>query len=260
MIEEIKERTKSPFVISMHHRCGSKWAATLLSVIFKELGISATPVDTTRYFSQHKHFGFTEFYEVDTEIAFIANCNYKYLPDGTKGINVYRDPRDQLISCYFAHLYSHQTEYWPQLIPHRDLLKSLSQEAGIQEEMDFSHEFIEDLGSFDLEDGNFEHFNLMNIGRYKDSVGFFIMTTLLLYGRFGFTTKEARFLSDLCKESTFIKLSGGRQPGETDKNHHFRNGKAGDWKNYFSEENKEKFKDKYNYILLKYGFEQDENW
>ncbi len=254
------EDKKSPFVISMHHRCGSKWTSNLLIPIFKKLKITRTPVDTTRILSQHKHFGFTEFKKVDTDTAFIANCNYKHLPEGTKGINVYRDPRDQLISCYFAHLYSHTTDNWPQLIPHRDLLKSLSQEAGIQEEMDFSHEFIEDLGSFDLDDGNFEHFNLMDIGRYKDSVSLFVISTLLRYGVFSYTIEEARFLSDLCSESTFVKVSGGRKPGQTDNNHHFRNGLAGDWKNHFSEATKEKFKDKYNYILLKYGFENDNSW
>jgi len=256
----MKEETKSPFVISMHHRCGSKWAASLLVSIFEKLKITRTPVDTTRNSSQHKHFGFTEFNEVKTDVAFIGNCNYKYLPGGTKGINIYRDPRDQLVSCYFSHLYSHQTEGWQQLISHRDTLKTLSKEAGIQEEMYFSHDFIEDLGSFDLEDENFIHFNLMDVGTFRSSVMFFVMETLVHYGRFSFTPEESSFLSNLIKRSTFIKVSEGRKPGQTDEKHHFRNGKAGDWRNHFSRKNKEQFKEKYNYILLKYGFEDDNSW
>lgn len=252
---------EKPFVISMHHRCGSKWISGLLSGITAELGITRTPVETTRHFSKHTYLvNFPNLDEVKTELAFIANCNYNYLPIGIKGINIYRDPRDQLVSCYFSHRNSHQDEFWPQLAIHRKKLKGLNEEDGILEEMNFSHEFIQDLGSFDLGDENFEHFDLIKIGKNRNSIMLFVVKFLKSLGRFNFTTDECVILSDKVRESTFHKLSDGRRRGQKDQNHHFRNGLSGDWKNYFTENHKELFKERYNFTLLKYGFEQDANW
>lgn len=253
-------REETPFVISMHHRCGSKWTANLFVSIFKNLGITRDAVDTTRNFSRHGSPDFIKFKEVKKKVAFIANCNYQYLPSGIRGINVYRDPRDMIVSCYFSHLFSHQTKDWYQLLSHRKFLEGVSEEEGINDEMDFSQEFIEDLGSFDFRDISFKHFDLMYIGRNSDSILLFIIEVLRHFGKRQFTTKESKFLINLADASIFSKLSNGREPGQEDQKHHFRNGKAGDWKNHFSELNKEKFKEKYNYILLRLGFEVNENW
>ena len=34
---------------------------------------------------------------------------------------------------------------------------------------------------------------------------------------------------------SFVRLSGGRRPGEEDKHHKYRSGQHGDWKKYFDD-------------------------
>lgn len=57
-----------------------------------------------------------------------------------------------------------------------------------------------------------------------------------------------------------VKLSGGRKPGEEDVAHHYRKGVPGDWKNHFKEVHVCAFKERYNDLLLKLGYENDPDW
>lgn len=64
-----------------------------------------------------------------------------------------------------------------------------------------------------------------------------------------------------CVEAaSFEKLSGGRKPGEEDANSFFRKGIAGDWKNVFTGRDKEVFKEAAGDLLVKFGYEKDDNW
>jgi hypothetical protein len=60
--------------------------------------------------------------------------------------------------------------------------------------------------------------------------------------------------------NTFEKLSRGRKPGEEDSSHFFRKGITGDWRNYFSQENIEIFKQIAGSTLIAAGYEKDNNW
>lgn len=59
----------------------------------------------------------------------------------------------------------------------------------------------------------------------------------------------------LCRESgSFQRLSGGRAPGEEDKQSHFRKGVAGDWKNYFDDKNLSIFNREAGHLLRELGY------
>ena len=40
----------------------------------------------------------------------------------------------------------------------------------------------------------------------------------------------------------------------------FRSGKIGEWKKYFTDENKEEFKKHLGKYLIEFGYEKDDNW
>jgi hypothetical protein len=58
----------------------------------------------------------------------------------------------------------------------------------------------------------------------------------------------------------FANKSGGRRPGQEDKANHYRKGSPGDWRNHFRDEHIQHFKERYNPLLLKLGYESDPNW
>ena len=58
-----------------------------------------------------------------------------------------------------------------------------------------------------------------------------------------------------CREhGSFRKLSGGRAPGEEDKQSHFRKGVAGDWKNYFDDKTLSIFNREAGHLLRELGY------
>jgi hypothetical protein len=64
----------------------------------------------------------------------------------------------------------------------------------------------------------------------------------------------------LVNQSSFENFSGGRQRGEEDPTSLVRKGIAGDWKNVFSDTDKQIFKKEAGDLLIKLGYEKDNNW
>ena len=62
------------------------------------------------------------------------------------------------------------------------------------------------------------------------------------------------------QQSSFENVSGGRQRGEEDSTSALRKGVAGDWKNVFSEKDKQIFKEEAGNVLVDLGYEKDNNW
>jgi len=60
--------------------------------------------------------------------------------------------------------------------------------------------------------------------------------------------------------ASFEKLSKGRQRGQEDPNSFFRKGIAGDWKNVFTERDRQIFKEAAGDLLIELGYEKDNDW
>jgi len=58
----------------------------------------------------------------------------------------------------------------------------------------------------------------------------------------------------------FSNKSKGRLRGQEDVKNHYRKGVAGDWGNHFNQEHRRFFKDNYNDLLIKLGYEKSSNW
>jgi hypothetical protein len=66
---------------------------------------------------------------------------------------------------------------------------------------------------------------------------------------------------DYCIEAgNFNKMSKGRKQGEAKHNAHVRKGVSGDWENYFTYEDGKLFNEIAGDTLIKFGYEENENW
>jgi hypothetical protein len=62
-------------------------------------------------------------------------------------------------------------------------------------------------------------------------------------------------INEMVEANTFAKLSGGRERGQEKKNSFYRKGKAGDWKNHFTQEQADKFMDVAGDWFVRHGYE-----
>ncbi len=60
--------------------------------------------------------------------------------------------------------------------------------------------------------------------------------------------------------ASFEKLSKGRERGQEDTSSFYRKGIAGDWRNYFTERDREIYKDEAGELLIRLGYERDLDW
>jgi hypothetical protein len=233
------------------------------------------------------------------ECLSVRQADYTKLEDleSFRGFHLIRDPRDIVISAYFSHRYSHPTANWPELEEHRQQLNCVSQEKGIFLDMEFgvTKDTLIALQNWNYNDQKilelkFEHFINDPIETFLDIFSFFSLLEkeyskrfLSLFARYLFirfnqyiySYKLSRILRPLRKKMadirpeelrqivekySFEKLSGGRHVGELDPKKHYRKGVSNDWKNHFTDNHKKYFKEKYQDLLEKTGYEQDKNW
>lgn len=71
---------------------------------------------------------------------------------------------------------------------------------------------------------------------------------------------EDTIVEHLVKTHTFEQLSGGRSRGQEDPTAEWRKGIAGDWKNHFTNEDKDLFKSIAGELLVELGYEQGTDW
>jgi hypothetical protein len=229
-----------------------------------------------------------------------ANANIQHADQLAfhRGVHVVRDPRDMLVSGYFSHKNTHDTSEWPALIRHRDKLQQLSKEEGLMLEMEFSRPFFEDMLTWNYEQENVLELRMEDVTAnpvdhflaISDFLGILDERTLsrtqkLLYslmahsnrlnhrgrrfmpGRLPvFPTPRRQFhalppemVKMIVERWTFERLTG-RKKGQEDRGNHLRKGIPGDWKNHFTADHVTAFKQKYNDLILKLGYETSPDW
>jgi len=274
-----------------HHRCGTTYINDVLRQTCRELNLRHVTVPNPRVFD-HDLRAFVQ----DKRVGFLAfvNANYAYVQqlDQFRGFHVVRDPRDVCVSAYYSHLHSHPvTETFPELAEHRRKLQSLAKAEGLLLEMQFrAHEFhlmqqwdyslphVLELRFEDFVQNPYRHF--LEVFRFLDlldeerlSSGKRILGLVLQgvraleassRGRLSFPLAPERLSAErllgIVWENDFTRKAKGRQPGQEDRQSHYRKGTAGDWRNHFQAEHIEYFKSHYNDVLLKLGYERDANW
>jgi len=164
---------------------------------------------------------------------------------------IIRDLRDTLISAYFSLKLSHTEQLENATL--RARLQSLSLDAGLRLLMD---EWLPGCARIQLswqEAGE-------PIIRYEDLLehDLEILEPLLL-DECKLAVDRALF-REVVLANRFERLTQGRARGHEDVRAHERKGISGDWRNYFSEQIKRMFKNRYGGVLISTGYETDLNW
>ena len=95
--------------------------------------------------------------------------------------------------------------------------------------------------------------------RYEQMVSNPMAALRCLAEHFGLDSSP-EMLTKIVEINSFKKLSGGRGQGQEDRTSFFRRGLAGDWKNHFTPELKEIYKQLIGDFLIEFGYEQDLSW
>jgi hypothetical protein len=173
------------------------------------------------------------------------------LPPTWRRFVIIRDLRDTLISAYFSLKISHAEEAANAAL--RERLQLLDFEDGLAMLMDAWLPACARIQLSWQETGE-------RLIRYEDLLehDLEILEPLLL-DACKLPLDRARF-REIVMTNRFEQLTQGRSRGEEDVTAHERKGIAGDWRNYFSDEVKRMFKNRYGGVLIATGYERDFDW
>ncbi|MBI1357728.1 MAG: hypothetical protein GC160_25600 [Acidobacteria bacterium] len=275
-----------------HHKCATMWAHSIFIRAALDLGLRYDEVFLPREFDGQ----LGQFVEQRrTEMLLLGNAHFDHVRQldlsRVRGFHYVRDPRDIVVSAYFSHRNSHTTDAWPELIPYREKLQKVSKEEGLFLELEFRAEQFEEMRSWkDLPEGvrirharmeeltadpyrrildEFEAMGLIDADYYTPGkrIAFVASKSVrrvehLLGVRLGFRAKRlpAERLLGILWENEFKRISGGRKRGQENAASHFRKGVQGDWINHLNAEHLRFFKERYNDVLLQYGYETEPDW
>jgi hypothetical protein len=186
-----------------------------------------------------------------------------------RGFHVVRDPRDMAVSAYFSHLHSHPHTGFPQLAERRERLRMMTKEEGLLDELGRPFVF-RCMATWDYSLPNVLELKMEQLTRepYEGFCRVFAFLGLLEGSRDtpgGYEYPHHRKLTlsrlrAILVENDFAVKADGRKPGEEDVQSHYRKGVPGDWRNHFTDRHTEYVKKHLNGLLVKLGYERDENW
>lgn len=273
-----------------HHKCATMSINTVIGAVCRRLGLNFTAI-----FDEHGLDGSLDQFVASTGTDFLSYGNAdieftRQLKD-YRGFHIIRDPRDIVVSAYFSHLYSHSTEDWEDLKTHRARLEGLSEAEGIMAEIEFRERSFRHMLNWNYDNERvmevrFEDFRrhsldillqafiflgLVRVDRYlyrdriaglcREGSAFLARKTgLLAPGRlFGRQMAAPDFLAIAWNNSFQVKTRG-REKGAANERSHLRKGASGDWRNYFSPDHTERFKELYPELVPALGYHPDDNW
>jgi hypothetical protein len=282
-----------------HHKCATGWTGETLRELTLHMGRTYCVLNRPKDFASAPSLGaYVERHGV--EVLTYANANVEHVRTLPlyRGFHVVRDPRDVLVSAYFSHKKTHSTAAWPELEAHRDRLRSLSKRDGLLAELEFSAPFFEDMAGWDYEQENVLELKMEAVTASPVASFLAIADFLdLLDRRSRPTVVEAahrlaarsnrwnhrgrRFMpgrlpmfpvpktrlagippalvEEIVGARTFEKLTGRRR-GQENRNTHLRKGQPGDWKNHFEPVHVRAFKERYNDLVVRLGYEDTPDW
>jgi hypothetical protein len=277
-----------------HHKCASMWVHSICQQVCLDLGLRLGSV-----FDQAEFGGDLPRYVRERKLDFLlyGNADFHQVRrlgvENIRAFHYVRDPRDIVVSAYFSHRNSHTTDAWPELLELRERLRACSKEQGLFLELQFLAPQFREMRSWQeqRDDGSIRLYRIEQVisSPYQTFLEIFGSLGLLdqhdysasnrlrfllaklrssLEQRMGSAVHLPRVISampgerllGIVYERDFSRLSGGRQRGQVDADSHYRRGVPGDWVNHFSLEHLQFFKERYNDLLMQYGYESDPGW
>jgi hypothetical protein len=274
-----------------HHRSASSWTNDGLRMIATACGWRHNVLHNAAMFG-HDLRGFCQTARPD--LITFSNAQWAYTAElpPFRGLHVIRDPRDILVSSYFAHRNSHPTTGWPALVSHRAALQALPQTDGLLLELECRREQFAEMATWHYDTDyvyelKMEEFTARPAHYYADLFRFWqrlapstnpkreaLQVTLnrtvaRIERRLGWRPRLPRwrsevtwpwFLQEVVEANQFQQKSGGRMAGEVDLDHHYRQGVHGGWRAYFFPELTARFKAEYADLLVRLGYETNAEW
>ena len=279
-----------------HHKCASTLVLKVINEVCNYMGLKHVHYHSPKMWGYESDFTLDRVAD-ESKLDFVSyiSADLKYIGDldRFRGIHVIRDPRDIAISSYFSHRNSHSTDFWPELAEFREVLERLPKDEGILENFKFTAQLTTDgwtINLFDtMKEWNYQTANVMEV-RFEDLIRDPYQNFLSMFDFLGLvefselhassllrysvrkwqpqrilelqrrTSIPAWVLLTIVYQNRFSKLAGGRNIGEEDEKSHYRKGAPGDWRNHFNERHKQYFKEHYNDLLVKLGYEKDYDW
>lgn len=220
-----------------HHKSGTRYIGSVLENMCHFVLTNYAELNNPKW------FGFDVINSLQTKRPLFVkymNANYEYIKDigEFRAFHVIRDPRDLAISAYFSHRYSHSTDWWPELAPHRERLSRLDFAGGLLADMEFTDELPTDgfpITVFPAMDRwNYADERILEL-HFEDFVRAPIECFIQAFTFIGLIDRDTQAhldrIEQLVQRYAFEKVSGGRRRGETDDRHHYRSGTPGEWRN-----------------------------
>jgi hypothetical protein len=270
-----------------HHKCATTWINTIAALVCERLNLKFVNVSGPDMFA-HRLDEFVARNGVDFLSYINANAKDIGALHGMRGFHVVRDPRDIIVSAYFSHRYSHPTEGWDALVEHRQRLQRVSKDEGLLLEMEFSRQVLDELYAWNYDQPNIREIRMEDLIRspYETMLDAFVFVGLAkvtpmlpatylagqLLNRINLKTRglfplrlesatlPSQELLGIVHANRFEAQADGRRPGEEDVRSHYRKGRAGDWVEHFTPEHRAYFKQHFNQVLLKLGYERTVDW
>lgn len=273
-----------------HHKCASTWVHRIMSDFARHAGLTSAYLYGPDQFD-HDLPAYVR--ETGAQLISFVNAESRYIADlpDFRAFHVVRDPRDLLVSAYFSHLHSHPTRAWPELVPHRERLKSVSKSEGLILEVEFL-----DFAYNAMRDWDYDRAEILEL-RQEDLTRAPYDGFLRIFGFLGLLDtsdfdRRARLshwkqlvrniaaervpglsglhepmwsfpgerILGLVYEHRFDKLAGGRSAGDEDVKSHYRKGTPGDWRNHFDADVLAAFKARHGDLVTLLGYESDDDW
>lgn len=176
------------------------------------------------------------------------------IPHDSKFFFVIRDLRDTLVSRYFSLLKSHplesQTGKHTRVIAERPVLEKLNLSEGLKHTMNL----MEATVKIQLDWYNSADLIIRYEDMLRDELGVF--KTIIDFSERRIDEKE---FERVVKANSFSNITG-RSRGDEDVTSHHRKGIAGDWQNYFDDDLKQEFKERFGSVLTATGYETTNDW
>jgi len=246
MIDSRFPHVRPLIVHSCYHKVGTHWFNNIFNVLASELNVryqycaqKDLQPDTTLYLDDHSKVDFSGLR------PYVAS-------------HMIRDPRDVIVSGYFYHLWC--TEAWCTTPKnqygnksYQKVLQELSHNDGITFELEHAGATIRSMCSW-----NYHNTSVLEI-RYEELIANEEVGFAQIFSHYGFTGQDHAIAMATAKRCSFSSVSG-RRLGEEDRGSYMRNGLPGDWRRHFAADHKKRFKELFPGVLVKLGYEADEDW
>jgi len=170
-------------------------------------------------------------------------------PKNYRAFFITRDPRDIVISAYFSNRYSHSV--MDHIACTREILEALPLEDGLIYTVEILQHVFEVMDSW--VDAHSQDPNV-KLYKYEDLIGqdsAALFMDLFHHCEIPFDDST---VTEILEDYRFENLARGRKQDESDKKSHYRKGKSGDWKNYFTPHVYERFQEISKNITDKLGY------